>query len=401
VAPSAPVLVLLSLLALPATSTAASPRTPVPFHVELSAPAGCTSVEAVVRSVETRVGPARRARPGEGGPHFKLRISQTGARVRGVLSVVGERGETDDRTVEGASCDEIVEALSLTMALSLATDAKQPPPAPRGSDRSPSSPRSRSAAAPRATAPASAPAAPTPNPPPAAVPTPPPVPEPPPPVSPPSTPPPPEVVERAAPPPPPPPAQPPADAIQAPAEPEEPGRPAALAIGVAAIVAQPVSPPLSVGGLLSLGLAWPNADVSSLGRAPTRLDLGVIHAANDYLQSPRGLVARWTAVALGACPPLGLGGRIELQPCGRATAGWLSASVPAIANPTPVGRWWFSLGALLRLSVPIGGGFALEASGGVEFPLVERRFMTIFPVTPVGQTPRAAGWGGLGLARSL
>jgi hypothetical protein len=173
-------------------------------------------------------------------------------------------------------------------------------------------------------------------------------------------------------------------------------------LGIAAIAAQPVSPPISLGGTLSLAVAWPNAESSTFGAAPTQVALGVVHVASNYLQTANELVARFTAVALSVCPPLGLGGRVELQSCGRATAGWLWANDRAIANPTPVGRTWFGLGALLRLAVPIGGGLALEATAGVDFPLVKRRFIITSPdITTVGETPPAAGWAGLGLGLSL
>ena len=94
-AASAPVLVLLSLfVALPQARGTGGAARAVPFHVQLDAPAGCSSTEAAVRSVEARNNRTRRAKPDENATRFHLRIVRAGSRVRGALSVVDERGET-------------------------------------------------------------------------------------------------------------------------------------------------------------------------------------------------------------------------------------------------------------------------------------------------------------------
>ena len=416
VALSAPVLVLLSLSAIPPGSgAAAGARAAVPFQVEVDAPAGCSSAEAAARQVEARNGRTRRARADENAMRFRLRIVRSGARVSGALSVLDERGETEARRVEGSSCDEIVEALALTMALALTNEPRPSPLTPVPARRAEGSGTGRSrpsgSAPPRATAAASSsggsatmasdsgagatPASPPPptvaSPPPAAPPT------------------------AAAPPPPPEPASPPPSATPEPPEPaatatapEDVPAPASegtvtwrgLVVGIAAIAAQPVSPPISVGGALSLAAAWADGDPSS-DAVPILVGLGVVHAANDYLRDASGFVARWTAAALSACPPFGLGGRVILQPCARATAGWLTATDHSAAAPTTVGRALFGVGGLLRLAVPIGGGFSLELTAGVEVPLMKRRFILTLPETTVGQTPTVAGWAGLGVTWAL
>jgi hypothetical protein len=173
-----------------------------------------------------------------------------------------------------------------------------------------------------------------------------------------------------------------------------------MVLGIAAIAAQPVAPPISVGGTLSLAAAWAEGGPSS-DAVPILVGLGVVHAANDYLQDTSGFVARWTAAALSACPPFGLGGRVVLQPCARATAGWVTATDRSVTAPTTVVRTLFGVGGLLRLGVPVGAGFSVELTAGVEVPLVKRRFILTTPETTVGQTRTVSGWAGLGVTWDL
>jgi hypothetical protein len=129
--------------------------------------------------------------------------------------------------------------------------------------------------------------------------------------------------------------------------------------------------------------------------------LSVVHAANNYLQSPDGFVASWTAAALSACPPLGLGAPVVIQPCARATGGWLTATDRSIAPQTQVGRTLFDVGGFVRVGIPLGGGFSVEVTGGVEAPLLKRRFVLTPPETTVGRTPTVSAWAGVGVTRDL
>ena len=64
-------------------------------------------------------------------------------------------------------------------------------------------------------------------------------------------------------------------------------------------------------------------------------------------------------------------------------------------------RTLFSAGGYLRVGVPLGGGFSVEMTGGVEVPLLKRRFILTGPETTVGQTPTLSVWTGLGVTRDL
>ena len=76
------------------------------------------------------------AEEGEAAILVRVRLTRPGARVRGELRVIDEQGETDTRRVEGDTCDEVVQALSLTAALAidptayLSVPPRPPPPAP-------------------------------------------------------------------------------------------------------------------------------------------------------------------------------------------------------------------------------------------------------------------------------
>src|SRR5215831_13418239 len=88
------------------------------MRVDFDAPAGCSSAEAFRRGVAARLehaGASDELPPAR----IQVRLTRNGDRVTGELRLSREQAPTDTRTVEGATCDEVVDVLALTAALAL------------------------------------------------------------------------------------------------------------------------------------------------------------------------------------------------------------------------------------------------------------------------------------------
>jgi hypothetical protein len=375
----ADVLLVAILVAAKAAVAATAPT--IPIQVEFDAPAGCADAEAFYAGLFARSDRARRAAPGEDSVRLGVRLTRVGPKVRGELRV-GDGREGDTRSVEGASCDEVVEVLSLTAALALheAPHTATPPPArppPRPAPPPPVPVAPRPAPAP----PAPVAPAPRPAPPPPLAPAPVPAPSPPPPPLPPPPPPPPEVV-------------PPPVVVATP--PPSP-RAYMLELAVGALVARVVAPYVNAGGGVAARFAHQAPD--GLGYS---LGLSFLYAPNDLVGSPEKVGVHWTALAVSGCPGWGWArGSFRLQPCAQMMAGLLSAEALALTNPRAVQRSWWSFGALLRADALLGAGFRLEVEAGFALPLVKRTFITTTPEETVGETPFVSPQFGLGLVRAF
>ena len=115
------------LLALGWAATAAP--APIPLRIEFEAPSGCSSAESFYAGVRARTDRVRRAEATETGVHLRVRLTRRTTDVHGELRGFDERGETETRSVNGESCEEVVEALSLTAALALDPNARFAPSA--------------------------------------------------------------------------------------------------------------------------------------------------------------------------------------------------------------------------------------------------------------------------------
>jgi hypothetical protein len=89
------------------------------IRIELEAPPDCATAEAFYEAVRARTERARTVREGEAGVRVVVRLNRVGTRAHGELRVIGEHGESDTRRVDGGTCTEVVEALSLTVALAV------------------------------------------------------------------------------------------------------------------------------------------------------------------------------------------------------------------------------------------------------------------------------------------
>ncbi len=112
------VIALIAAAPFPATAWAAS-DTPIPFHIDYSAPASCPSQDNVVRGIR---GWSERLRPMDGDTSaalVQIQAEHRGSNIVGRLRVRAKDGTESKREVSAEQCEEVVAALSLAAALSL------------------------------------------------------------------------------------------------------------------------------------------------------------------------------------------------------------------------------------------------------------------------------------------
>jgi hypothetical protein len=117
----------------------------MPVRLELHGPDGCVSLRDLLGAIQRRNGRVRLAAGAERAVALSFTVKAVDAGLQGELQVRADDGSTSSRRVEGATCQAVVEALSLTAALALESVAYSPPaplaPAPRPlASRSPAPP---------------------------------------------------------------------------------------------------------------------------------------------------------------------------------------------------------------------------------------------------------------------
>jgi hypothetical protein len=107
--------------------------------IAVDAPNGCLTAPAFFERVRRRTTRLREATPGEPARRFSLTIEEK-ERVSGKLLTENTDGTTALREVEGASCQEVADALALVVAVTLdpladlsSASDENPPPLPRSS----------------------------------------------------------------------------------------------------------------------------------------------------------------------------------------------------------------------------------------------------------------------------
>jgi hypothetical protein len=330
--------------------------------------------------VLSRTDRARRADPSEPAVRLEVRLTRAGGKVHGELRLLDDEGRSDLRRVDGATCDEVAAALSLTASLALVSSMRASPrPAV-------TAPTSVTGAAPQAApsfSPAPTTSTPTPSQPatPAVV-------------APPFNPlvlPPPRPLEAKV----------PAASLPVPvvststAAPTE-TRPFRLQIAAGPAIGRVISPGVTVGGTLSSRIAR-SADS---GLAPS-LGLSLVHLRNDVIVPSRDVIVTWTALAATLCPGWGFQDRVTVEACGLGLAGWLTAADVGVNVRNAIGRVWVGAGIDVRAAASIGRGFELQADAALHIPFITRRFITTTPAEMVGESSRVAGILGLALAHPL
>lgn len=353
-------------------------------RIQWNAPAGCSDAEAFFSGIQSRAERVRRAQAGEPALRLDVRVDRTsGSKVHGELRMADDRGRFELRKVDGGTCDEVVDALSLTVALALGASPTGAP-SPAGSASPTSGPARAPEGAPTSPSPPSSPAAPPARSPAVAAPAP--------------------ARDEAAPP--------PSEAARGapaavvPAEQGPTPEPPADARVDGSSTSNPLSSPSSIGLSLGLGPAagavtTPTFDLggTALLRLGPRgddsprwsLGLSATHLRNDWPAASPEVAISWTALALTACPGWGIGGPVVVEICGTTAVGRLRANDRAVSVSTPSGRWWWSAGPMLRARVTLGWGFMVLVDAAAHVPLLRRTFVTSTPEERVAQTPAVAG----------
>lgn len=385
--------------ALNANTARADPgAAPLPLRVEHEAPASCPGAAVLVEEILWRTSLARVAAPSEAALLIRARITRRRGLYQGLLDIEKER-DPIHREIEGTSCDDVVSALGLVIALAIdprAATGRKPktaPAPPLKDPRSSTDPHSSpDPPPPAATPPEASPAAPTP--PPAA-----PTTQPTEPAGPPEAP-------RASAPPtwaPPPtggsyplnrgPAQPPwpppgaaaARPAQRPRPNWEPSR-ARWAIGARASISLAVTPRALFGGGIVAERALDDRWNGSLRFAIEIAATGSFDAGPGGASFLRAM-GRLDACALTTRPLRSLA--LSVTPCLSAEAGALRGAGilrGSLMNVQQETVPWVGLGLLPRVALT-NGALAVEVQGGPIFPVVSRTFLFERPAYVIHEVP--------------
>ncbi len=340
-------------------------------EVELDAPQGCSSASAFWSNLRSRTDRVRRSSPEESHAVLHIRLSRLQSKVVGELRIDDGQGETDTRKVDGSTCDEVVHALSLTVALLFDPGAllSVPSPPPASSPETPETPETKAKAldaAPR--------------------------------------------TEEL----PPPEKKPAVASVLAIEEPPRRAPRAVPAIEMSVgllgltVLSGTFSPGVQMAARKNFGrnseqrgpdqpnlLLGANDNVEKAFRPS--LDLRLTYVRNDVLVTPRYADTMLLAAGATVCPLRWTAGILTVQPCALALAGWLSARGRELDHVNTVNRFWLSAGLTIRLAALLGRGFAIEIEAGLDVPVLKRRFFASSPDNVVAETPRVSPLVGVGL----
>lgn len=326
---------------------ASGQREPTPVKIDFDAPNGCSSVDAFYEGVHSRTDRVRLALDGEIAVQIRIKLFRAGTKIKGELRLSDQEGEKETRKVDGATCDEVVEALSLTVTLALDPSAlvvARKSAAVTDADKSEGAGvATPGAGPPTSTAPRT----------------------------------------RAT----------PSDLSKF--RPSVAASPSTIhsELGAQVLAASVISPGASFGEAISARFIIPS---STLGQWSTGLTL--FHVQNDLLKSATWGAFGLSALALDLCPLRGTAStRLDAELCAVAMGGWLHGS-GIVAHPDSVTRSWWSLGMRSGASVALVGQLRLVLNVGAHAPIIRREFVISAPEQHVGETPRIAVLGGLGLA---
>lgn len=323
----------LCLSALASTGRAADAT---PIRVEFDEGAACSAPDDFFAALQRRSDRVRQAAPGEAAFNVRVRLERRGGKVVGELRVIHEQGETSPRAVVSASCEAVVDALSLTAAMAVdavvAEGAQAAPPEPPAAKQVDAPSRAGDARGAR-------------------------------------------VGDHQE-----------DDVDQADVE-----TALDVELGGHVGVTRVVSPFVNVGGGLTVRLA----PRSGFWRSSWGLVLD--YSQSGLLGSAQTATFRLLTAELALCPlRLALARRLDFEPCLLANVGQLTAEGKNLSESASVTRSWWSAGGFWRASVYLDDESALELELGARLPLVERRFVTLPDRRSVAETPRLAPFAQVG-----
>jgi len=317
-----------------------------PVQVVFDAPEGCSGAGAFFKTLRSRTDRVRQAEGKEPRTTLQVRLTRSRGQVVGELRMADDRGGGDTRKVQGANCDEVVQALSLTAALALDPSALNSAPVTTAV------PVSSTSSAPAPVPPVAPavtkkpPAEPSPSP----------------------------------------------DSISARASRPVPS----VELGAGPVGATVLS------GSYSFGVeVFARKIFAGKGSFRPTLGLAVAYLRNDVLQTPQDVQVGLAGLAGTVCPLRWTSGVLTFQPCGLFLAGWLSASGRQVTQSRTVDRLWLSAGGVARAAVLFGRGISVELEGGLSAPLLKRRFYATVPSNVVAETPKITPIVGLRLTFGL
>lgn len=343
------------LLAFGWAATAPPPQ--IPLRVDFQAPPNCSSAEAFYAGVRARTDRVRRAAAGESGIELRVQLTRRATGVHGELEGFDDDGKTETRTVEGDTCDEVVEALSLTTALALDPNARFTPSSPpvpipgddarTGDDRSRLEELSEYVES-KAIDPTYEDA--------------------------------PHELETET-------------ETETEAAPDQRERESlSWEVGVHGLAMEVLDSDLSLGGRVFLRFERAG------GVFTPSLALSLMQVRNDLFGSALSANAALTGVELTACPLRFAVADMRLETCAHAVGGFLNVAGRNLVRPESVVRTWWSVGPLARAAFTLTDQLSLEVELGVDFPLAQRRFVTAESAKLVAETPPFAPLAALGLA---
>jgi len=338
----------LSVLVAVGISSPAAAVGPIPVNIEYTAPAACSSLDSFYRGVRVRTDRVRLASPGELGVQIRVRVFRVGRTIRGELTIGEHQAEDETRRVDGVSCNEVVEALSLTAALAIDPSASLLSTRSAADHDAVSDLQQGNIANTRTPASALGPSGPQEN-------------------------------DRSA----------------GPAN--DSGSPMAqnnrFDLSAQAVAASYVTHGLMLGPQVGLRLLVPV-------RPTIRLSAGMqlFHFSNDWFGTADSSRFQITGVGLTLCPmQSAFSERLEVGACASARGGLLKASGLGISHPQSVGRSWWTLGADALATLRLYGPWRVELLAGMAVPLILREFTAGTPGHDVGKTPAMAVQAGLGM----
>jgi hypothetical protein len=310
-----------------------------PLRVEVLDRAGCSDKDAFMTAVRARSARIREAAPGETarGLRVVIAVGADGS-YRGELTVIDDDRDGAwgrSRSIEGTTCQEVVDSLALFTVLAIdptaigveTSEVRKPVPEPLSAPvHAPEPPRD----GPRTPAPTRA--------------------------------------DRH----------------------DDPKARARVTFGInGGVFAAGTPAPLAAGGLFSEIAYQDSGEVGVRFGPSARLALTMTTRARVRVaEGSAGL--RWTKLELDACPlVLRLTRALALRPCVSLSAGLLEAS-GSIAEPRSVAAPFRTVGALARGEWPLSPKWLLELSGGVARPLRRDQFY-FEPSTTVYEPPSVVG----------
>lgn len=347
-----------------------------PVEVQFEAPDGCSGPDAFFNTLQSRTGRIRRSDAAETHATVRVRLVRAHGHIVGELAILDDHGGTDIRRVQGANCNDVVQALSLTAALALDPNALLSAPATTAAQATTMAPASvGEAAATGMQSSSNRPAAPLPS----------------------------------------------ATADQptiesprtgAPAPTQQPPRerwdtvkaastPTATSVRSFEVAVHTLGVGLLSGDLSPGFMLTARRVLAGDGALRPTLGLAIAYARNDLLHATSTAQVSLASLAGVVCPLGWTANIFTLRTCAVLLAGRLSAGGRQVSHSYQVEHLWLSAGAGFQTAAYLGRGVSLELEAAFHVPFFHREFYATVPANVVAETPAVSPLVGVGLTYGL